>query len=91
MDFLFQIKTDRNEVFMDKLLFAALVTLCALFAALLLLYFGTVIYRYHIHMQYIKMEIGRTNGREREYWLSEKRRLVHSVFPFYRVGRKKKP
>ena len=76
---------------MDKLLFAALITFCALFAALLLLYFGTFIHRYCTHMQYIKMEICRTSGREREYWLSEKRRLIRSIFPFYRVGRKKKP
>ncbi len=75
---------------MNKLLFAVLVTLCALFAVLLLLYIGTVVYRYCIHMQYIKMEIGRTSGREQKYWLSEKRKLLRSFLPFYSKHRKKR-
>ncbi len=32
----------------------------------------------------INMEIGRTTGRERQYWKRERRRLWLSLLPFYR-------
>lgn len=75
---------------MDKLLSAVLITVLILFAALLLLYIGTVIYRVCVRMQYINMEINRTVGREKEYWLHQKRKLIRSVFPFYRKHRRKR-
>lgn len=74
---------------MDKLLSAVMITVCALFAALLVLYIGTVIYRFCLRMQYVNMEIGRTNGREQEYWIHQKRELIHSFFPLYSKNRKK--
>lgn len=35
-------------------------------------------------LDYLNREIARTEGAEREYWKSEKRRLWLSLLPFYR-------
>lgn len=64
---------------MNDPFFAVLIVLLILFGGLILLYLGTVIYRICIHIQYINMEIGRTIGRERQYWIRQRRRLF---FPF---------
>ena len=74
---------------MDKLLSAVLITALCLFALLLCLYLGTVIYRFRIRLQYVNMEIGRTTGREQEYWLRQKRKLIHAFFPLYPKHNKK--
>ena len=35
-------------------------------------------------LKYIKMEIRRSAGKERRYWLHEKKKLWLSLIPFYR-------
>ena len=74
---------------MDKMLTVILVTVLSFFALLILLYLGAAIYRFRLRMQYVNMEIGRTEGREREYWLYQKRKLIHTVFPLYPKHKKK--
>lgn len=39
---------------------------------------------FYKELQYLKREIGRTEGAERQYWLREKRRLWMSLIPFCR-------
>lgn len=74
---------------MDKLFSAVLITVLCIFGVLLILYIGTVLYRFCLRLQYINMEIGRTEGSEQEYWLHQKRKLIHSVFPFFPKHKKK--
>ena len=74
---------------MDKLLSAVLITVLSVFAVLVILYVGTVLYRFRLRMQYVNMEIGRTEGREKEYWIHQKHKLIRSVFPFYPKHHKK--
>ncbi len=62
-----------------------IIVIASLFALLLALYIGTLIYRFSLRLQYVNMEIGRTQGREQEYWIRQKRKLIHSVFPLYRT------
>ena len=62
-----------------------IIVIASLFALLLILYLGTLIYRFCLRMQYVNMEIGRTQGHEQEYWIHQKRKLIHSVFPLYRT------
>ncbi len=38
--------------------------------------------RFFRELQYLNMEISRTTGSEREYWLKERRRLWLSLIPF---------
>lgn len=74
---------------MDKLLSAIIIMALSTLAVLILLFLGTVFCRFRLRMQYINMEIGRTKGREQEYWIRQKRKLIHSVFPFYPKHNKK--
>lgn len=74
---------------MDKLFSAVLITVLCIFGILLILYIGTVLYRFCLRLQYVNMEIGRTEGSEQEYWLHQKRKLIHSVFPFFPKHKKK--
>ena len=74
---------------MDKLFSAVLITVLCIFGVLLILYIGTVLYRFRLRLQYVNMEIGRTEGSEQEYWLHQKRKLIHSVFPFFPKHKKK--
>lgn len=78
-----------TETTMDKLLSAVLITVLSIFTILIALYIGAVFYRFRLRMQYVNMEIGRTEGREQEYWMRQKRKLIHSVFPFYPKHHKK--
>ncbi|MBO7170948.1 MAG: hypothetical protein J6W28_07215 [Clostridia bacterium] len=74
---------------MDKLLSVVLIAIISFFILLLIFYLGTVLYRFRLQMQYINMEIGRTEGREREYWLYQKRKLIHTICPLYPKHKKK--
>lgn len=65
-------------------------TAAMLVFVVLLLAFGFVvslamkISDFYKELQYLKREIGRTEGAERQYWLREKRRLWMSLIPFCR-------
>ena len=62
----------------------AIIVIASLFFLLICLYLGTLVYRFSLRMQYINMEIGRTQGHEKEYWERQKKKLINSVFPIYR-------
>ena len=64
----------------------------AVLATIVALLFGTLfvsalvirIRDFSQELDYIKREIIRTSGAEREYWIREKRKLWLSLLPFYR-------
>ena len=61
-------------------LIAAVVVLLLLFAILM-----GIIYKYNefvAELQYLNSEIERTDGEERAYWISRRRRLWLSLLPF---------
>lgn len=62
-----------------------LLTIVIAFFAVVLLVGATMkISEFNRELDYLKREIARTEGPEREYWTREKRRLWLSLLPFYR-------
>lgn len=53
---------------------------------LLILFVGFVQWamEFRRELEYVKMEINRTEGEEREYWKRQKREIWLSLLPFYR-------
>lgn len=62
---------------------------------LVLVFLGIVllvlIARWHMsfkkELRHVSIEIGRTDGKEREYWVRKKRRLWLSILPFVRYSK----
>ncbi len=53
---------------------------------LFLLFIGSVLWtiEFRRELEYVKMEINRTEGEEQQYWKRQKRDLWLSLLPFYR-------
>ena len=69
-----------NNINQDVVFLIAVVVLLLLFAILM-----GIIYKYNefvAELQYLNNEIERTDGEERAYWLSRRRRLWLSLLPF---------
>lgn len=69
-----------NNINQDVVFLIAVVVLLLLFAILM-----GIIYKYNefiTELQYLNNEIERTDGEERAYWLSRRRRLWLSLLPF---------
>ncbi len=52
------------------------------FIVVLLVAVAKFIHEFSKELRYINMEIGRTNGAEKKYWMSRRRRLWLSFLPF---------
>lgn len=61
-----------------------LVIMIAFFAVVLFVVLTVKIYDFKRDLDYLNMEIARTEGEEREHWEREKRRLWLSLLPFFR-------
>lgn len=61
-----------------------LVIMIAFFAVMLFVVLTVKIYDFKRDLDYLNMEIARTEGEEREHWEREKRRLWLSLLPFFR-------
>ena len=72
-------KITLNEIGLIVSLLFALVT-GILFAVLI----GRWQNNFRKELRYLRIEIERTEGREREYWIQKKRRLWLSLLPFVR-------
>ena len=69
----------------ESSIYTVLVVLIVLIIAFLLLLRLVMINDTFRHeLKYIKMEIRRSAGKERRYWLHEKKKLWLSLIPFYR-------
>ena len=53
----------------------------------LLIFFVQWIISFRTEYRYVKNEINRTYGREKQYWKRQKRRLLLSIIPFVRYYR----
>lgn len=56
--------------------------IAAIFGFLLLIKLGFVINSFSRELNYLNIEIKRTEGSERKYWLRKRRRLWLSLIPF---------
>lgn len=67
---------------LDAFVNVLLVIMIAFFAVVLFVVLTVKIYDFKRDLDYLNMEIARTEGAEREYWKREKRRLWLSLLPF---------
>ena len=70
-----------NDPFIQGVLWAVVI----FFALFLLVKFVLRLKKFNHQLTYLKREIERSTGRERSYWLRQKRRLwKRLLLPFYR-------
>lgn len=70
---------------MEKEIYTVLlIVIVVIIAFVLLAKLAVFIDNFCYELKYIKMEIRRTNGSERQYWLREKKKLWLSLIPFRR-------
>lgn len=70
---------------MEKEIYTVLlIAIVVIIAFVLLAKLAVFIDNFCCELKYIKMEIRRTNGSERQYWLREKKKLWLSLIPFRR-------
>lgn len=62
----------------------AAVVLGILFVAALIAIFIPWVLDFRRELHYIRMEIQRNTGEEREYWIKRKKKLWLSILPFFR-------
>lgn len=55
---------------------------CAIFAVLIIGVLISFLYDFSRELKILNMEIKRTDGKERRYWLRKRRRLLISLIPF---------
>ena len=79
----FQRSTEMNSEF-DTVTITLMAIIVAFFAIVLLVVLIKKISNFSDELNYTNIEIGRTEGAEREYWKRKKRRLWLSLLPFYR-------
>ena len=68
----------------DTVTITLMAIIVAFFAIVLLVVLIKKISNFSDELNYTNIEIGRTEGAEREYWKRKKRRLWLSLLPFYR-------
>ena len=61
-----------------------LIIIVSLLAIILFGFMIIRLFRLAMILQYVNMEIGRSEGEEKDYWLMEKKRLIRAFFlPFF--------
>lgn len=68
----------------DSMTAAMLLALIVVLAGMFITALVQGINRFHRDLQYINMEISRTVGAEKAYWMEQRRRLWRSLLPFCR-------
>jgi|GEM_PF-2536565 len=71
----------------DTLFYLAAAIFALIIIVAILISFVQWIIGFRTEYRYIKNEINRTYGREKKYWIRQKRRLILSVIPFVRYYR----
>ena len=68
----------------DSIVGVVFLLIIAFLVILLIIGFAIKVNSFSQKLDYIKMEIQRSRGEERRYWIREKRRLWLSLLPFCR-------